>query len=547
MAVPVYVGDRVLVNVVVTGTVSYQIASVISGYLTPENAGIVTGSRVAYVVVDSLENPTVFEVGEGIYTNAATDTISRDTIIATHLGATGTPSAYSWPADGSKYLFLAPSAKRFVMYDSDGGMTLNTHLTLVSGEVASVSVSTPGDRNTGLFFPGADKVALAAGGVKVFEVTPTSVNISAAVTITSSLTVGPSLTVASTITVNGGGPVLDKTGITSVAALNNGPLAGFRNAIINGDFNIWQRGTSFSNPAFGSFGADRWFVIYDGSGATRTISRQTFTVGQTDVPDEPRYFYRFNQSVAGTGGTYNVIRQRIEDVRTFAGKTVSVSFYAKGGSNLTLPKIEFIQSFGSGGSPSADVFTTVILSQSVTTSWTKFTYSVSVPSISGKTIGTGNDDSLSFLIYVPVDALFTFDLSHVQIEVGATATPFERRPLSTELALCQRYYWKSFPLETAPAQNAGVTGAFSFGVLLASGNAAYSGLTFPVTMRRAPDMLSYNPSAANAQARNITNSADFSATTLISTEWGFYFTATAGAWGIGSLSRVHVTANAEFT
>lgn len=545
MAVPVYVGDRVLVNVVVTGTVSYEIASAISGYLTPENAGIVTGSLVAYVVVDSLENPTVFEVGEGIYTNAATDTISRNTIIATHLGATGVPSAYSWPSGGSKYLFLAPSAKRFVMYDSDGGMTLNTHLTLVSGEVASVSVSTPGDRNTGLFFPGADKVALAAGGVKVFEVTPTSVNIAAAVTITSSLTVGPSLTVASTITVNGGGPVLDKTGITSVAALNSGPLAGFRNAIINGDFDIWQRGTSFSNPAFGDFGADRWFVIYDGSGATRTISRQTFTVGQTDVPDEPRYFYRFNQSVAGTGGTYNVIRQRIEGVRTFAGKTVSVSFYAKGGSNLTLPTIALFQYFGSGGSPSADVSTTIATNQSVTTSWTKFTYSVTVPSISGKTLGTDNNDDLSFLIYVPVNALFTFDLSHIQIEVGATATPFERRPLSTELALCQRYYWKTFDQGTAPAQNAGVTGALGFGVLLTSGNATYVGASFPVAMRIAPTMTSFNPSAANAQARNVTNNADFSSTTLVSTQWGFYFTATAGAWATGSLSRLHATASAE--
>ena len=545
MAVPVYVGDRVLVNVDVTGTNDYTIASTVSGYLSPETANISTGSLVSYVVVDSLTAPSVFEVGEGTYTNAATDTIGRNTIIATHLGATGVPSKYNWPAGGTKYLFLAPSAKRFVMYDSDGGMTLNTHLTLVSGEVASVSVSTPGDRNTGLFFPGADTVALAAGGVKVFEVTPTSVNIAAAVTITSSLNVGPSLTVASTITVNGGGPVLDKTGITSVAALNSGPLAGFRNAIINGDFDIWQRGTSFSSPAFGDFGADRWFIIYDGAGATRTISRQAFTVGQTDVPDQPRYFYRFNQSVAGSGATYNVIRQRIEGVRTFAGKTVSISFYAKAASSLTLPTIAFFQYFGSGGSPSADVSTTIATSQNVTTSWTKFTYSVAVPSISGKTLGTDNNDDLSFLIYVPINTTFTFDLSHVQIEVGATATPFERRPFSTELALCQRYYWKTFPLETAPAQNAGVTGALGFGVLLTSGNATYVGTAFPVTMRIAPTMTSFNPSAANAQARNITNSADFSSTTLVSTEWGFYFTATAGAWATGTLSRLHATASAE--
>jgi len=461
MGVPVYVGDRVLVTAAVTGTSDYTIGSAVTGYLDPASANIATGSRVAYVAVDSLTAPTVFEVGEGIFTNSTTDTISRLTIIATHLGATGTPSAYSWPSTGSKYLFLAPSATRFVMYDSDGNLTLKN------------------------------------------------------------------------------------TGITGVTNLNDGPLAGFRNAVINGDFDIWQRGTSFSNPAFGDFTADRWFVIYDGSAATRTISRQTFTVGQTSVPDQPRYYLQFNQSGAGSGATYNVLRQRIEGVRTFAGKTITVSFYAKSGASITLPRIEFIQYFGSGGSPSSDVFTTVVTSQNISTSWVKYSYTVSIPSISGKTIGTNNDDDLSFLIYVPINTTFTFDLSHVQIEIGGQATPFERRPFSSELDLCQRYFWKTFPLETAPAQNAGVTGALGFGVLLASGNAAYVGCSFPTRMRRAPDITTYNPSAANAQARNVTNNADFSATSAIANEWGFYFTATAGAWAVGSLSRLHITANAE--
>lgn len=461
MGVPVFVGDRVLVKVAVTGTAPYTIGSTVDGYLNPASANVATGSRVGYVAVDSLTQPTVFEVGEGTFTDAASDTISRDTILATHLGATGTPSAYSWPSGGSKYLFLAPSARRFVMYDSDGNLTLKN------------------------------------------------------------------------------------TGITGVTNINDGPLAGFRNAIINGDFDIWQRGTSFSSPAFNAYTADRWFIIFDGASAIRTISRQQFIVGQTDVPDQPRYYLRFAQSSAGSGATYNVLRQRIEGVRTFAGKTISVSLYAKAVSSLTLPKIEFIQYFGSGGSPSADVFTTVVASQSISASWVKYTYSVSIPSISGKTIGTNNDDDLSFLIYLPINTTFTFDVSHIQIEPGAQATPFERRPLSVELGLCQRYYWKTFPLETAPAQNAGVTGALGFGVLAASANAAYTGFAFSTRMRIAPTMTSFNPSAANAEARNTTNNADFSSTSLTANEWGFYFTATAGAWAVGSLSRLHVTANAE--
>ena len=160
MAVPVYVGDRVLVSTDTTGTGTYDLGTAVSGYLSPADAGVTTGVRVAYVVVDSLTNPSTFEVGEGTYTAGSPATISRTLIVRNSSGGT---SAVSWSA-GTKYLFLAPSASRFVMYDSDGGMTLNTHLTLVSGAASSVAVSTPGDRNTGLFFPGPDRVALATNG-----------------------------------------------------------------------------------------------------------------------------------------------------------------------------------------------------------------------------------------------------------------------------------------------------------------------------------------------------------------------------------------------
>ncbi len=165
MGVPVNVGDRVLVATGTTGTGTYELGAVVGGYLTPALAGVASGSRVAYVVVDSQLSPTIFEIGEGTYTSAAVPTVSRTLIVRNNTGGT---SAVNW-SSGTKYLFFAPSASRFVMYDSDGGMTLNTHLTLVSGAAASVAVSTPGDRNTGLFFPGPDRVALATNGSSRLE------------------------------------------------------------------------------------------------------------------------------------------------------------------------------------------------------------------------------------------------------------------------------------------------------------------------------------------------------------------------------------------
>jgi len=238
---------------------------------------------------------------------------------------------------------------------------------------------------------------------------------------------------------------LDVNGDVKLASINGGPLAGFRNRIINGNFDIWQRGTSFSVTTSNTYTADRWAILFDGTGATRTISRQGFALGQTAVPNEPEYFVRFDQSVAGSGSTSNRIDQRIEDVRTFAGQQITISFWAKAAASTTMPSVVLQQYFGTGGSPSAGVPTTAGSSLALTTSWQKFCYSVSLPSISGKTLGTDGIDSLVVLFNMPLNATFTIDIAQVQIEPGPVATPFEQRPIGTELALCQRYFWNHTP------------------------------------------------------------------------------------------------------
>jgi hypothetical protein len=227
-----------------------------------------------------------------------------------------------------------------------------------------------------------------------------------------------------------------------LSSINDGPLAGFRNRIINGNFDFWQRGTSFS-PVTGSYTTDRWVVIFNGSGSTRSISRQSFTLGQTDVPDNPKFFFRYAQSVAGTGATFNNLEQKIESVNTFAGKQVTVSFYAKAASAITLPSVIMAQTFGTGGSPSANVNTSFATNVAITTTWARYSFTATVPSISGKTLGTSGTDALIFILVLPLNSTFTLDLSQVQVEEGPVATVFEQRPIGTELALCQRYYYKS--------------------------------------------------------------------------------------------------------
>ena len=218
--------------------------------------------------------------------------------------------------------------------------------------------------------------------------------------------------------------------------------SGRKNLIINGGFDIWQRATdSGSNTSDGYLSADRW--KHASSGATKQVTRQAFTLGQTEVPGNPKYFLRY----AVTTGANNVaIRQCIEDVTRTAGRELTLSFWVKGtncgGGSFDL---QFRQDFGSSGSASSVVDTTHF-NYSVNNTWTRKTFTFTPPSISGKTLGT--DVNSSFykieLFRQPngdnSTAAFTLDFANVQLEYGSQATEFEQRSLGEELTLCQRYY-----------------------------------------------------------------------------------------------------------
>jgi hypothetical protein len=262
--------------------------------------------------------------------------------------------------------------------------------------------------------------------------------------------------------------------------------AGFRNAIINGGFDIWQRGTA-TVSANGSYPADRWLLQVDGSGATRAVGQQTFTPGNAIAGYEPAYFLRYNQSVAGSGATFNILDQRIEDVRTYAGQVVTVSFWAKASATTTIDS-SIQQVFGSGGSSEISGLSSGNIT--LTTSWVRYSYTGTLASISGKTIGTNS--FAAFRINFPRNATFVVDIWGVQIEKGSIATPFEQRPIGTELALCQRYYYKS-PYIVSPY------------ILFNSGNVMSGTYQFPVTMRVAPPSITYYDGANTVSRISIAN------------------------------------------
>ena len=234
------------------------------------------------------------------------------------------------------------------------------------------------------------------------------------------------------------------------AADVNEYLTSSQNLIINGAFEINQRAFT-STTTSGTLGFDRWRLI--NAGGTATYSAQTFTAGTVLGTNQPTNFARI--ATTGQSGTtvQTTLRQYIEDVKTLAGQTVTISFWAKASSGTPKIAVEFNQIFGTGGSPSSNV--DIPVGQvTLSTSWARYSLSFQVPSMSGKTFGTNNNDYLGLNLWVSAGSNFdartgslgvqnnTFDFWGVQLEEGSTATPFSRNAnsIAGELAACQRYY-----------------------------------------------------------------------------------------------------------
>jgi hypothetical protein len=242
----------------------------------------------------------------------------------------------------------------------------------------------------------------------------------------------------------------DSTAANGVSWQPNGVNVAGKNKIINGDFGIWQRGTSFSvTSATETFSADRWKYNSDGSGGTITLTQQAFSPGAAPVSGyESTYFWRYTCTAARSGTTYAVLFTNLEDVRTFAGQTVTLSFWAKASYSVSIGTPYIQQQFGSGGSSNTAAVPTTN-APLLTTSWQRFSYTMVMPSILGKTIGT----SSYIRPVIDLNGVITnatglnIDIWGVQLESGSVATPFVSNgggSQQAELAACMRYYQRQF-------------------------------------------------------------------------------------------------------
>jgi hypothetical protein len=233
-----------------------------------------------------------------------------------------------------------------------------------------------------------------------------------------------------------------------------------------------------------------------GSGAT--MSAQTFTPGTAPVSGyEARNFCRIVTTGQSGASVYSMFEQDIEDVRTFAGQTITISFWAKAASSTPKIATQIFQQFGSGGSPSA-VVETYVGQSTLSTSWARYSVSVAVPSISGKTIGTTANTSffgVRFWVSAGTDnnaqtgslgiQSNTFDIWGIQAEEGSVATAFQTATgtIQGELAACQRYYYRTGGDSTV--------NPISMGIISAA-TTAQAYISVPVTMRIPPTSVEFS-------------------------------------------------------
>jgi hypothetical protein len=265
----------------------------------------------------------------------------------------------------------------------------------------------------------------------------------------------------------------------AINLLDGAQFAAGKNKIINGDFGVWQRGTSFTLTPSLTYTADRFGGSIDGTGVC-TFSRQTFTPGTAPVAGYEGTFFLRSTKTAGTTNTYGGgPLQKIEDVRTLAGQTVTLSFWAKADAAITI-NAYVDQNFGSGGSAGVGGLATTV---NLTTAWQRFTSTFTMPSIAGKTIGTSS--FVEVALFKAQAGAYVLDFWGIQLEAASTASPFQTATGTKqgELAACQRYYWRT--------SAAGAYAAYGVGSASSTTQALIE-VKLPVTMRTAPVSLDFS-------------------------------------------------------
>ena len=345
------------------------------------------------------------------------------------------------------------------------------------------------------------------------------------------------------------------------------------NGIMNGNFQIWNRGIVFSLAADGLYTADRWRYAKSGVGINQILQAggapsvaqagvlisNSLQIGCTTI----------DASIAASD--FYTISHRIEGYRwrQLAQKVMTLSFWVlatkagtycvslRNNANVT-PDRSYVAEFSV---PVASVwyFQSITIAASPSAGTWNYTtgpgLQVSFVLAAGSTYQTtpngwrtGNFLATSNQVNGMDNVADALLITGVRLEEGTTPSAIQIVSYDEEYGDCERHLQMSFPEGVTPVQNAGIAGATRMGCNVVGAVSFFSN-TIPFRSRMRPGGIGtlYNPSAANAQVRNVTDAADFTASgfTEIS-ENGLFISGTANAGAaVGKQLAVHWMVTSE--
>ncbi len=349
---------------------------------------------------------------------------------------------------------------------------------------------------------------------------------------------------------------------------------GFRNRIINGDMRIDQRnaGAAYTSTNANIYVLDRWLTFETGGVSSRFTIQQN--AGSVTPPTGFTNYMGITSSVASavTAGMIQSIAQKIEGFNasdlawgTANAKTVTISFWVRSSLTGTFGGV-----LSNGAINYSYPFTYAISSANT---WEQKTVTIAGPTAGTWVTNNGAGPVLQFVIgtgstyqgsagswsangYYGVTGTVdvtgtngaTLYITGVQLEAGSVATPFERRPYGTELALCQRYFEKSYNIGTAPGSAvtaSRVTTAGNAGAVTTGYIEGYLG--WKVNKRSAPTVTIYDMAGTSAKCTRLSTGIGTSDNQTVATsvegETGCAVFSSGSA--SGNCLQLHYTASSE--
>ncbi|MCH9712825.1 MAG: hypothetical protein K0U20_09400 [Proteobacteria bacterium] len=303
-----------------------------------------------------------------------------------------------------------------------------------------------------------------------------------------------------------------------------------RNKLINGGFDIWQRGTT---PALiDGYIADRWIL----SGVTNIGTLFKANVGGIDSGNA--------LVCTKTGAGQSWLTQKIENPRIYSGKTMTLSFRAFSNTGNNMSSSVYLRVYNP-----TDGLTTIVDPIPFTwdDDWNKKTITFTIPNIDN----SHYNDSSSYLeltFALGTDTSTGVYLADVQLEEGLVATPFEQRPIGMELSLCQRYYEKSYNLSTPPSSITQSGAVRTKADVTDTSHFDTSYIPYKVSKRVTPTLLLYSTATGNAGMYNSTAIGDYNTVgSFIATQGENSFGIFDSGFGLSVNNKYifHYTADAE--